>query len=100
MPYSSTVVSVGAVCFGIVVGYVTYRTLIRKQDAGISDIAAVIAAIGGGIVVERFDSTKGTDTFGWYSIGLLAGFAVFLILRLIFERGKDGKPGPVILGDD
>jgi hypothetical protein len=96
---SPTVISVGAVCFGVVVGYVTYRTLVRKQDAAISDIAAVIAAIGGGIVVERFDSAQGSDTFGWYSIGLLTGFAVFLVLRLIFERGSDGGAGPTILGE-
>lgn len=71
---SATVISLGAVCFGIVVGYITYRTLVRKTDAAISDIAAVVAAIGGGVVVERFDSARGSDTFGWYSMGLLAGW--------------------------
>ena len=50
MESSPTVLSVGATCFGIVVGYVTYRTLVRKSDAAISDLAAVIAAIGGGVV--------------------------------------------------
>ena len=96
---SSLVISFGAVCFGIVVGYITYRTLVRKSDAAISDLAAVIAAVGGGVVAERFDSSRGSDTFGWYSMGLLAGMAIFLVLRLRFERGEDGKPGPTILGD-
>ncbi len=99
MESSPTVMSIGATCFGIVVGYVTYRTLVRKSDAAISDLAAVVAAIGGGVVAERFDSSRGSDTFGWYSIGLLAGFALFLVLRLVFERSKDGGPAPVILGD-
>jgi NhaP-type Na+/H+ or K+/H+ antiporter len=96
---SPTVISVGAVCFGIVIGYVTYRTLVRTNKSSISDLAAVVAAIGGGVVSGHFD-VRGSDTFGWYSIGLLIGMAVFLILRLILERQKeDGEPGPVILGD-
>ena len=98
MESSSTVISIGAVCFGIVIGYVTYRTLVRKGDSSISDLAAVLGAVGGGVVTERFDQ-KGGDTFGWYAIGLLAGMAVFLLLRLLLERGASGKPGPVILGD-
>ena len=97
MDYSPTVVSVGAVCFGVAIGYITYRTLVRKSDAAISDIAAVVAAVGGGVVAERF-SDKGTDTFGWYSIGLLVGMAAFLVLRLTVE--KSGNAGPLILGDD
>jgi hypothetical protein len=97
---SSTVISIGAVCFGIVIGYVTYRTLVRKGESSISDLAAVVGAVGGGVVAERFDSNQGSDTFAWYSIGLLAGMAIFLVLRLILERSKtDGEPGPVILGD-
>jgi hypothetical protein len=98
MESSDTVISIGALCFGIVIGYVTYRTLVRKGDSSISDLAAVVGAVGGGVVATRFDE-KGTDTFAWYSIGLLAGMAVFLMLRLIFERRKNGEPGPSILGD-
>lgn len=93
---STTVISVGAGCFGIVVGYVTYRTLVRKTDAAISDIAAVVAAIGGGVVAQRFDSAESSDSFGWYSIGLLVGMAIFLLLRLRYEKGT---AGPTILGD-
>lgn len=89
---------VGAVCFGIVIGFVTYRTLVRKDSAAISDLAAVIAAVGGGVVAERFEAN-----FGYYSIGLLAGFAGFLILRLIFERPVVNADGtvtqPSVLGD-
>ena len=95
---SSAVVSVGAVAFGIVVGYITYRTLVRSDETSISDIAAVIAAIGGGVVVSLFET--GSDAFGWYSIGLLVGMAIFLVLRLVYERQKeDGRAGPLILGD-
>jgi hypothetical protein len=87
------VVSIGAVCFGIVVGYVTYRTLVRSDTTSISDLAAVIAAIGGGVVTQLFGD-DGTDTFGWYSIGLLAGMALFLVLRL-----ATGDANKTVLGD-
>jgi hypothetical protein len=98
MEMSSAVVSVGALSFGIVVGYITYRTLVRSDETSISDIAAVVAAIGGGVVVGLFES--GSDAFGWYSIGLLVGMAIFLVLRLVYERQKeDGRAGPLILGD-
>lgn len=97
-PKGKTMDDVGAVCFGVVIGFVTYRTLVRKDTAAISDLAAVIAAIGGGIVAERFDAN-----FGFYSIGLLAGFAIFLVLRLTFERPVVNADGtvtqPSVLGD-
>ena len=84
MPFSEMVVSIGAVCFGIVVGYVTYRTLVRTDTTSISDLAAVIAAIGGGVVTQLFGD-DGTDTFGWYSMGLLGGMALFLVLRILLK---------------
>jgi hypothetical protein len=88
------------VCFGVVIGYVTYRTLVRKNNSSISDIAAVVAAVGGGVVTQIFNPTAG-DTFGWYSIGLLVGMAVFLVLRLVVERpATTGGPRPAVLGDD
>ena len=86
------VLSVGAFAFGAVIGYVTYRTLVRKEDAGISDIASVVGAVGGAAVTGLFSA--GSDAFGWYAIGLAVGFALFLILRLILERD-----GTTILGD-
>jgi hypothetical protein len=91
------VMSIGAFCFGVVIGYVTYRTLVRKDDSSISDIAAVVAAVGGAAVTQLFDPASG-DIFGWYAIGLLVGMATFLVLRLVFERS--GDKGPLILGDE
>ncbi len=63
---------IGAICFGVVIGWVVYRTLRRRSDAvKLSDIATVIGAVGGAAVTALFDSEK---LFGWYSIGLAAGF--------------------------
>jgi O-antigen/teichoic acid export membrane protein len=68
---------VGALAFGIVIGWVTYRTLRRRTDTvGLSDIATVIGAVGGAAVTTLFDTD---DLFGAYCIGLFVGFFVYLI---------------------
>jgi hypothetical protein len=73
------VVEIGALCFGVAVGYLTYRTLVRVGDkAAISDLAAVLGAVGGGVVIKLFQ--PGSQSFGWYAIGLLTGMAVFFLL--------------------
>jgi hypothetical protein len=80
MTVSPLVISVGATCFGVVAGYITHRTLIRKSTgAQISDLAAVLAAIGGGTVAALFPLDGQSDAFGWYSIGLLIGVAAYFV---------------------
>jgi O-antigen/teichoic acid export membrane protein len=75
----------GAICFGVVMGWVTYRTLRRSEDkVGLSDIATVFGAIGGAAVMTLFDD----DLFGGYAIGLAAGFFGYLIVSMVLE-GKD-----------
>jgi hypothetical protein len=65
----------GAACFGIAVGYLTYRALVRTAvNASISVLAAVVGAVGGAAVTGLF--APGTAVFAWYAIGLLAGMAV------------------------
>ena len=72
------VAGAGAVCFGLVVGWITYRTLARRTDAvSLSDIATVLGAIGGGVVVALFHDQH---MFGLYSIGLAVGFFAYLLL--------------------
>jgi hypothetical protein len=84
----------GAVLFGIVVGWVTYRTLVRRTDGvALSDIATVIGAVGGGAVVSLFDSER---LFGLYSIGLAIGFFAYLVLFFIINgRRRTGE----VMGD-
>lgn len=93
MAGSGVVMSVGAVCFGVAVGYITYRTLARSGKASIADLSAVIGAIGGGAVTGLFDPHQG-DLFGWYSIGLLAGLAAFFLLYLKLNGRK--KTGDIM----
>ncbi len=78
MADSSVVMSVGAVCFGLTVGYFTYRTLMRSKETSVRDLTAVIGAIGGAAVTGLFNPDHG-DLFGWYSIGLAAGVAIYWV---------------------
>jgi hypothetical protein len=71
----------GALCFGLVVGWITYRTLRRKESVtALSDIATVVGAVGGAAVTGHF---QGAELFGLYSIGLAAGFFLYLAVGLI-----------------
>ena len=79
----------GALCFGIVIGWICYRTLRRNQAAsGLSDIATVIGALGGAAITGIWK--PGTGGFGSYCIGLLIGFFGYLIASLLLE-GKEGR---------
>jgi uncharacterized membrane protein YeaQ/YmgE (transglycosylase-associated protein family) len=74
----------GAIAFGVVVGWICYRTLRRKDGtSALSDISSVIGAVGGGTVVGLF---KTPILFGFYSTGLLIGFFLYLIVCLIMAR--------------
>ena len=76
------VLTIGVVCFGLLIGFVTYRTLVRAtSSASISDLATVIGAVGGGAVTVI--AKPGTDLFGWYAIALLAGFILYGLLYWI-----------------
>jgi hypothetical protein len=86
---------VGSVLFGVVIGWVTYRTLARRAGAvALSDIATVLGAVGGGAVLAIFDDDH---LFGLYAIGLAIGFFAYLALFFAIN-GK--KAGGRVMGDD
>ena len=76
----------GPFCFGLVIGWITYRTLRRKSDAvAIGDIASVLGAVGGATVVALFIK----EAFDSYCIGLAVGFFAYFIVGVIVGRNKD-----------
>jgi hypothetical protein len=89
-----TAENVGPVVFGVVVGWITYRTLVRSKSAQISDLATVIAAVGGGAVTTVFNDKH---LFGLYCIGLGAGFFAYLI---IFAKLNGIKQAGQVMGPD
>jgi uncharacterized membrane protein YeaQ/YmgE (transglycosylase-associated protein family) len=81
---------IGALCFGIVIGWITYRTLRRTQTNGLSDLATIIGAVGGAAITGLFPRASGE--FGFYSIGLLLGFFAYLLVALAMA-GKSAREG-------
>ena len=83
-------VTTGALCFGLVIGWISYRTLRRKEGATLlSDIATVIGAVGGAAVTSLF---KNDTLFGMYSIGLAIGFfAYFAVSLAVYGRREAGR---------
>jgi O-antigen/teichoic acid export membrane protein len=76
--------SIGACLFGVVIGWVTYRTLRRSNEAvSLSDIATVIGAVGGAAVTGLFTNSH---LFSWYCIGLAIGFFSYLVIAVRFLK--------------
>lgn len=73
--------SYGAFFFGAVMGWLTYFTIRYKKDHGISDLSAVIGALGGGAVLHLFSKESGM--FSLYEIGLAAGFFGYVVILLL-----------------
>ena len=70
----------GALCFGVVMGWVTYRTLRRVQSSGLTDLATVIGAVAGAAITAIWK--PGTNAFGAYCIGLALGFFAYLLFAV------------------
>ena len=77
------ILATGAFWFGVVIGFITYRTLRHKKDSGISDIAAVIGAVGGAAIVALFPADS--SRFDSYAIGLAVGFFLYLGIALLLS---------------
>jgi len=67
---------IGGACFGIVVGWISYRFIRFAPIKGMADIAIVIGVVGGAAVTATFHS--GTGAFGAYGVGLFVGFFAYL----------------------
>lgn len=84
----TVVAYLGAVFFGLVIGWITARLLARRAaSAPVSHFAAVVAAAGGGYVTVMSGDRA---LFGMYAIGLAAGFAGYAAAfhRLRGDRSK------------
>lgn len=77
----------GAFAFGVVLGWFVYFTnRYRKGDVQFGDLIALLGVIGGAAVTALFGGAGGT-LFGYYGVGLAAGFfAYFLVLLLMVAQ--------------
>ncbi|MER5202063.1 hypothetical protein [Streptomyces sp. NPDC002825] len=77
----------GAGAFGAVIGWIAYRTLRRAADGSrIADLVTVIAALGGGAVVNNQFAEP--DLFAAYGLGLFAGFFGYFVAGLLVDRSE------------
>lgn len=63
----------GAVFFGLVIGWILYRTLRLTVGTNVLSAIAIIMAVVGGAAVTTL--LKNEVMFGWYAIGLVIGFS-------------------------
>jgi hypothetical protein len=72
------------------IGYIC-RRMRRADGAQISDIATVVAAVGGGAVTGLFGER---GLFGMYAIGLFIGFFAYLgLFYQLNDRKKRARQG-------
>ncbi|NBE94534.1 hypothetical protein FE391_11870 [Nonomuraea sp. KC401] len=77
---------IGAICFGIVIGWLTRTTQRHRPGAaGLSDLSAVLAVVGGGAVTALLGSP---EVFGGYAVGLAVGFFGHLALVTLMPGSK------------
>ena len=80
---------VGPFCFGVVIGWVTYRTLRRKAESvALGDLAAVIGAVGGAAITTLF---KNGAPFDSYAVGLMVGFFGYFVVGIYIGKLADKK---------
>jgi hypothetical protein len=93
---------IGGACFGIVVGWISYRFIRFAPIEGLADLAIVIGVVGGAAVTAISHSSTGA--FGAYGIGLFVGFFAYLRTAMdpaappwiggtLRPRGEDARPG-------
>lgn len=76
----------GALAFGLVIGWIAYRTLRRSAAPRIADLVTVIAALGGGVVVNTQFAEP--DLFAMYGIGLAVGFFGYFVVGSLVDRSE------------
>lgn len=75
--FAANIPGLGAFSLGMVVGWLTYRTLrLRKEPTALSDIGLILGTILGAAVTTALQSEL---VFGAYCIGLPVGFFAYLL---------------------
>lgn len=72
--------NIGALCFGIVIGWTTYFIMRRAQPTALTDLSTIIGALGGAAILNLFDSQG--PLFAFYAIGLAVGFIAYFLIYL------------------
>lgn len=77
------IAGLGAVCFGLTVGWMAYQILRNRSGAlWLFDLIALLGIIAGAAVLAFF---RNEAIFGWYAIGLIIGFFAYLAVGVILR---------------
>src|SRR5258708_29277666 len=79
------IVGLGAVFFGLIVGWIAYSILRQRADAPwTQDLIALLGIIAGAAVLAFF---RDDVLFGWYAVGLFIGFfASFAVGVILYGK--------------
>ena len=81
------IAGLGAVCFGLIVGWMAYRILRNRSGASwLSDLIALLGIIAGAVALAFF---RNEAIFGWYAIGLVIGFAAYLAMGVALHGKQE-----------
>ena len=84
------IVGLGAVLFGLTVGWIAYRILRQRSGASwIQDLIALLGIIAGAAALALF---RNEAIFGWYAVGLVVGFFAYFAAGVILDGQKDVLP--------
>ncbi len=84
------IVGLGALCFGLTLGWITYRILrVPSNPLWLSYLIPMLLIIGGAAALAL---VRNDVLFGWYSIGLVIGFLAYFAVGLILSGTQEVQP--------
>ena len=77
----------GSLCFGAVIGWITYYTMRKNtRPRSLSDLTVILVALVGPAILAVFPAPVAEirqTMFGYYGIGLASGFFLYYIMFLV-----------------
>ena len=81
----SVVAVIGALCLGIIIGWLVRELVPRFKNVSVKVLSAVVSVVIGGVVLAFLSRASDDTTIWFYPIGLIVGFAA---RRYNFLRNK------------
>ena len=87
----SFIAGLGAVFFGLMVGWIAYWILrLRAGTFVLSELLTLLAVLAGAAVIALFN--KDGTLFGWYSVGLVVGFFAYFAVGFVLYGKQEVQP--------